>query len=170
MWGNLNVAEEHGNNSQNAARQEQVDRIRPFQWKKGQSGNPGGRPKNESMVSLLRRILEQEHNGKALKELLAERLVKEALAGKFPFAKELLDRVEGLPGKEPRGDHKVVIQVIDVPGKPVEREATLGDRPALTMGETRVREFTKLRDFYEQCPAPIPPGYTPPVEGGTHGT
>jgi len=64
-------------------------------WKKGQSGNPGGRPKGESLVALMRRVLEREHNGRPLMEVLAERLVKEALAGKFPFAKEVLDRVEG---------------------------------------------------------------------------
>ena len=64
-------------------------------WKKGQSGNPGGRPKGESLVALMRRVLEQDHHGRPIKEILAERLVKEALAGKHAFVKELLDRVEG---------------------------------------------------------------------------
>jgi hypothetical protein len=74
-------------------------------WKPGQSGNPGGRPKGESIVSLLRKVLEQEHNGKALKELVAERIVKEALSGKHAFVKEMLDRLEGPVGQT----HKVEV-------------------------------------------------------------
>jgi len=38
-------------------------------WKPGQSGNPGGRPKGESITALLRRVLEQEHHGRPLKEM-----------------------------------------------------------------------------------------------------
>ena len=64
-------------------------------WKPGQSGNPGGRPKGESLTAKMRRVLEQEHNGRLIADLVAERIVREALAGKFPFAKELLERVEG---------------------------------------------------------------------------
>jgi len=74
----------------------QADRIRPYQWKPGQSGNPNGRPKGESLTAKLRRVLETEHNGRAIADLIAERIVKEALSGKFPFAKELLDRLDGL--------------------------------------------------------------------------
>jgi hypothetical protein len=89
--GGFPMPEDHGQNT----RPDPVERIKPYQWKPGQSGNPGGRPKNESIVGVLRRLLEQEHNGKPIKELLAERILREALAGKFPYAKELLDRVEG---------------------------------------------------------------------------
>lgn len=64
-------------------------------WKKGQSGNPGGRPKGESVTSALRRLLESEHGGKRLLDLLAERILKEALSGKHAFVKEVLDRTEG---------------------------------------------------------------------------
>lgn len=64
-------------------------------WKKGQSGNPGGRPKGESITAALRAALQREHNGRTIAELIAERLVREALSGKFPFAKEVLDRTDG---------------------------------------------------------------------------
>jgi hypothetical protein len=80
---------------------EQTEKIGPgnppaeHRFKPGQSGNPGGRPKGESITSSLRKILEKEHNGKQIMELVAERLVKEALSGKFPFVKELLERTEG---------------------------------------------------------------------------
>jgi hypothetical protein len=60
----------------------------------GQSGNPGGRPKGRTLTGILRDLLDREHNGRAVVELLAERILKEALTGKFPFAKELWDRVE----------------------------------------------------------------------------
>jgi hypothetical protein len=64
-------------------------------FKPGQSGNPGGRPKGRSITASLRKLLEQEHNGKPLAELMAERMVKEALSGKFPFLKEVLERTDG---------------------------------------------------------------------------
>jgi len=66
-----------------------------YQFKPGQSGNPGGRKKGESLTAMLRKVLEREHNGRPIGELLVERLVKEALAGKLPHLKEVLDRVEG---------------------------------------------------------------------------
>lgn len=66
-----------------------------YQWKPGQSGNPGGKGKRESLTAMLRRVLEKDHNGKSIGELLVERLVKEALGGKLPHIKEVLDRVEG---------------------------------------------------------------------------
>jgi hypothetical protein len=57
--------------------------------------NPGGRPKGKSVTAFLREILDQEHNGKAIARLLAERLAKDALHGKLGHLKEVLDRTEG---------------------------------------------------------------------------
>lgn len=65
------------------------------QFKRGQSGNPGGRPKGESLVAALRRRLAEEHNGKTLGEILVEALIKGAVQGKPQHIKEVLDRVEG---------------------------------------------------------------------------
>jgi len=64
-------------------------------FKPGQSGNPGGRPKGMSITGALRAALEREHNGRTIAELIAEKLIKEALSGKFPFAKEVLERADG---------------------------------------------------------------------------
>jgi hypothetical protein len=72
-----------------------VDNIRPHQWKPGQSGNPKGRPKNKTLTELVRGVLERELNGKVPDQLLAEVIVKHALSGKFPFVKELWDRLDG---------------------------------------------------------------------------
>ncbi|MEX2218510.1 MAG: DUF5681 domain-containing protein [Phycisphaerales bacterium] len=65
-------------------------------WKPGQSGNPGGRPRGESITATLRRLVaETEHNGRPIQDLLAEVLLKEALKGKYPFAREILERLDG---------------------------------------------------------------------------
>ena len=81
-------------------------------WKPGQSGNPGGRPKGQSITASLRALLEKEHNGKRIVDLLAERIMKEALAGKFPFAKEVLDRADGKVTDKLEVDNTSVVQVI----------------------------------------------------------
>jgi hypothetical protein len=69
--------------------------LKAHRWAKGTSGNPGGRKKGESLTAMLRRVLEQEHNGRPIGEILVERLVKEALSGKLPHLKEVFDRIEG---------------------------------------------------------------------------
>ena len=35
------------------------DKTRPFRWKPGQSGNPGGRPKSQYISEALRRALQE---------------------------------------------------------------------------------------------------------------
>jgi hypothetical protein len=85
------------------------------QFKPGQSGNPGGRPRGESVTATLRRLLEKQHNGKSIQELVAERIIKEALTGKFQFAKELLDRVEGRPAQKLELDSKEPLLTFVVP-------------------------------------------------------
>lgn len=161
-----------GNTPRAGAAASPADRIRPFMWKKGQSGNPGGRPRNESLTARLRRVLAQEHNGREIADLIAERIVKEALSGKFPFAKELLDRLEGVPGKEKPAHEPVRIIVADY--RTGAERAGAGDgirslvapSPPPEPVETEVRS---LREFYTKFPAPTPPGYAPP-EGDSRGT
>jgi len=68
-------------------------------YKKGQSGNPEGRPK-DIITSLIKELLEQEvKGGKTHAQLVAEAIVKlsedSLFKGNVSAIKELLDRVEG---------------------------------------------------------------------------
>ena len=67
------------------------------QFRKGQSGNPRGRPKTKTLTELVREVLERDHNGRLTLQVLAEVVVREAAKGKFPFVKEVWDRLEGQP-------------------------------------------------------------------------
>jgi hypothetical protein len=71
---------------------------RPFV--KGQSGNPGGRPKKaDSPTAELRRILQliDEATGKRNSTRVAETLLAAALKGNIEAIKYLFDRIDGRP-------------------------------------------------------------------------
>jgi hypothetical protein len=72
-----------------------AEHLKGHRWPKGTSGNPGGRPKGASVTAALRELSLTEHNGKTLVQLLAERLFKDALSGKLPAAKEIIERLDG---------------------------------------------------------------------------
>ena len=64
----------------------------------GLSGNPNGRPKGQSITSIIRAMLDREDEanpGRTKGEQLATVMVREALAGDVKFAKMLWERVEG---------------------------------------------------------------------------
>jgi len=81
--------------------------LRSTSWKKGQSGNPGGRPKiGVSVTKLVAEALEHKItargiDGKEKKakvvEFLAEIIVARALKGDIPMIKAIWDRIDGLP-------------------------------------------------------------------------
>ena len=91
--------------------------LKPF--KKGRSGNPGGRPKGASVSARLLKLLLEDWprpnpevqigpDGKPipppprpLADQIAETIVINALSGDHKFVKELLDRTEGkVPDKQ----------------------------------------------------------------------
>ncbi len=62
----------------------------------GQSGNPGGRPKGDSVTTWLRRKLQDEPiPGQTRAERIAETIMRAAEDGDPKLIKELLDRTEG---------------------------------------------------------------------------
>jgi|2_EtaG_2_1085320.scaffolds.fasta_scaffold65856_2 hypothetical protein len=68
---------------------------RPF--KKGESGNPKGRPKEPwTWAGVLKRLAEEEQvDGQELKDLMGKSLIKEALQGNVVAIKEFGDRIDG---------------------------------------------------------------------------
>jgi hypothetical protein len=71
-------------------RRRSLANLKPFP--KGVSGNPGGRPKGQSLTAELRR---QALEGNTTEEI-ARVVIKGALAGKIDFLRLLFDRVDGL--------------------------------------------------------------------------
>ncbi len=85
---------------------------RPF--KKGQSGNPGGRPKAIAEV----RALAREQTDKAVKTLISIMdNSKAADAARAAAANSLLDRGWGRPAQvvsgDPENPHKLIVEIID---------------------------------------------------------
>lgn len=73
-----------------------IENLKPFQ--PGQSGNPGGRPKGDSVTAWLRKKLQDDSEkkpGKTRAESVAMAILDAAEDGDFKLIKELLDRTEG---------------------------------------------------------------------------
>lgn len=62
-------------------------------FKPGQSGNPGGRPRGRTLLSVVRQML-ADSDGMALEEVAAK-YVEAMKKGSFPHLKEYIDREEG---------------------------------------------------------------------------
>jgi hypothetical protein len=69
------------------------------QWKPGQSGNPGGRPKRKLISEAVLAELERPvgRSGRTRAELLARKIVRLAIGGDVQAAKLVLAYTEGLP-------------------------------------------------------------------------
>jgi hypothetical protein len=72
---------------------------RSHRWKKGQSGNPSGRPKSKTISNAYRHKLEEEvpndPERRTWAELIAEAQVRDAVRGNVQAAREIADRTEG---------------------------------------------------------------------------
>lgn len=72
--------------------------LRPF--KKGESGNPSGRPKTKDLSDALRRKLAEkmpDAADKTIADAVADSLVKKAIDGDVQAIREVWNRVEGMP-------------------------------------------------------------------------
>jgi hypothetical protein len=74
-------------------RQGKPENLKPF--KKGQSGNPKGRPKLPDLREALANVLGDEKEGKTAVEAILMALRKKAVAGDTKAAQILLDRGYG---------------------------------------------------------------------------
>jgi len=72
-------------------------------FEKGQSGNPGGRPKEKIFADALRLAInaEVDDEGTKVKKIrkIAERLVTEAIAGESWAIQQVADRLDGKPAQ-----------------------------------------------------------------------
>jgi len=102
---------------------------KPYRWKPGESGNPGGRPKRRPITDLYEEQLHQRlpeavrlklglKEGATYGHAVAFRQVQKAILGETQAAREITDRVEG----------KAVARIAGAEGGPV--EINIADRIA----------------------------------------
>ena len=92
-------------NAKTDAKQTQKNKFPPGNkignlFKKGETGNPAGRPKITKLTEALREQLAEEMPGapeRTVAEAIARSLIKEALRGDVQAAREIADRTEGKP-------------------------------------------------------------------------
>ena len=70
--------------------------LKQYQFKKGQSGNPGGRPKGSvSIEAALRRRLADGEDGDKIVQGLVTQALRKALEGDYKFFNLILERIDG---------------------------------------------------------------------------
>ncbi len=74
------------------------DDLKPYIWKPGQSGNPNGRPKVKVISEYVREKLADidPSTGKPVGEMIAEKLILQAIQGENDARTTVLNRTEGM--------------------------------------------------------------------------
>ena len=94
-------------------------KLNPF--KKGQSGNPKGRPKLPDIKKALALVMADEQNGKTALDAVLMALRAKAVKGDVRAAELLLDRAYG----KLKNNHEVELNVIRVKVKPEDADYTI---------------------------------------------
>jgi len=71
------------------------ENVIPHKWKKGQSGNPSGRPKLPNLQEILAKVLGDEKDEKSAAEAILAAMRSKAIRGDVRAAELLLDRAYG---------------------------------------------------------------------------
>lgn len=105
------------------------------QWKRGQSGNPSGRPKSKTLSNAYRNKLEEvvpnDPEGRTWAELIAEAQVRDAVRGNVQAAKEIADRTEGRARQSIEFEDKTLTQAFErMTSEELEAYARDGTLPA----------------------------------------
>jgi hypothetical protein len=86
-------------------------------WKKGQSGNPSGRPKSKILSDAYRSKLKEpvpkDPEGRTWAELIAEAQVRDAVRGNVQAAREIADRTEGRARQAIEFEDKTMTQAFE---------------------------------------------------------
>src|SRR6266404_248520 len=82
------------NTGENTEKRGRIENLRP-PWAKGESGNPGGRPRKLLLTDDLRQELEDPKVRKAV----VKALIDKAKKGSRQHFQEIADRVEGKPAQ-----------------------------------------------------------------------
>jgi hypothetical protein len=90
---------------------------KPHRWRKGQSGNPSGRPKSKTLSNAYKHKLEEpvpnDPEGRTWAELIAEAQVRDAVRGNVQAAREIADRTEGRARQAIEFEDKTMIQAFE---------------------------------------------------------
>ena len=76
------------------------ENVIPHKWKKGQSGNPAGRPKLPNLQEILAKVLGDEKDEKSAAEAILAAMRSKAIRGDVRAAELLLDRAYGKPKQD----------------------------------------------------------------------
>ena len=90
----MSDAEEQHDNSNNE-KPDKAPWLRRYQWQKGQSGNPGGRPKGVSLEAAMRERLGKGETGEKLIESPVSVALREAVGGDFRCCNSIIERLDG---------------------------------------------------------------------------
>jgi hypothetical protein len=86
-------------------------------WRKGQSGNPSGRPKSKTLSDAYKHKLEEavpnDPEGRTWAELIAEAQVRDAVRGNVQAAREIADRTEGRARQAIEFEDKTMTQAFE---------------------------------------------------------
>jgi hypothetical protein len=123
------VADNRTKQSENKVVRPQNRHLKPC--KPGETHNPNGRPKGESLTTKIRRVLDEpdrKHGTKA--DALIAEAVKRARRGDFRFFKELIDRRDGkVPDRLAGADgEKLTVEVVFTENKPASAHNPLASR------------------------------------------
>lgn len=93
------VSTQNSGKTVGAKKRGRIENLKP--WKRGQSGNPAGRPKNTKLTEATRAWLEEidSKSGLTNAERVAMALGKKALKGSHDAFKAIGDRAEGKPSQ-----------------------------------------------------------------------
>jgi hypothetical protein len=90
---------------------------KPFRWKKGQSGNPSGRPKSKTLSDAyqckLEELVPNDPGGRTWAEIIAEAQIRDAVRGNVQAAREIADRTEGRARQAIEFEDKTVANAFD---------------------------------------------------------